>query len=46
MKCLSSLFASPAIAALSIAMVGCSETSQPATATDAAPAAEHADASS
>jgi hypothetical protein len=40
MKCLSSLFALLAVAAFSIAMIGCSEAPQATPATDAAPAAE------
>jgi len=40
MKCLSCLFALLAVAAFSIAMIGCSEAPQPAPATEAAPAAE------
>ena len=41
MKSLSSLFALLAVAAFSIAMIGCSEAPQPAPATDAAPHAQH-----
>ena len=40
MKCLSCLFALLAVAAFSIAIIGCSEAPQPAPATEAAPAAE------
>jgi len=42
MKCLSCLFTLLAVAAFSIATIGCSEAPQPAPATDAAPTAEHA----
>ncbi len=41
MKCLGCLFVLLAVAAFSVAMIGCSEAPQATPATDAAPAAEH-----